>query len=55
MMRNMARLNCLLKLMALEIRGEASANEWARILRDNHLNHEGKPPPRRVVEGQLVR
>ena len=47
MFRNLHRLNCVLMLMLLELRGEASVSAWARILRDNHRAHEGKPPPRR--------
>ena len=52
--RNLHRLNCVLKLMAMQLRGEASVSVWARILRDNHTKHHGKPPPRRLHDGQLI-
>ena len=54
MFRNLHRLNCVLTLMLLELRGEASVSAWARILRENHRAHEGKPPPRRLHEGELL-
>ncbi len=53
--RNLPRLNALLKLVLLDLRGEADEGEWARILRENHPPHQGKPPPRRLVDGQLIR
>ena len=53
--RNLHRLNCVLKLMAIQLRGEASVSSWARILRDNHTKHHGKPPPRRLYDGQVIR
>jgi hypothetical protein len=52
--RNLHRLNCLLKLMAMELRGEASVTAWARVLRENHRTHEGKPPPRRQHDGEVI-
>jgi hypothetical protein len=52
--RNLHRLNCVLKLMTMELRGAASVSAWARSLRDNHRAHEGKPPPRRVHDGKLL-
>jgi hypothetical protein len=52
--RNLPRLNALLKLVLLDLRGEADEAEWARILRENHRSHHGKPPPRRLVDGQLI-
>ena len=54
MFHNLHRLNCVLTLMLLELRGEASVSAWARILRENHRAHEGKPPPRRLHEGELL-
>ena len=54
MFRNLHRLNCVLTLMLLELRGEASVAAWARILRENHRAHEGKPPPRRLHDGELL-
>ena len=54
MFRNLHRFNCLLTLMLLELRGEASVSAWARILRDNHRAHEGKPPPRPLHDGELL-
>lgn len=51
MFRNLHRLNCVL---TLELWGEASVSAWARILRDNHRAHEGKPPPRRLHDGELL-
>ena len=48
------RLNALLKLVLLDLRGEVDEAEWARILRENHRRHEGKPPPRRQVDGKLL-
>jgi hypothetical protein len=52
--RNLPRLNALLRLVLLDLRGEADEAEWARILRENHRSHHGKPPPRRLVDGQLI-
>ena len=54
MFRNLHRFNCLLTLMLLELRGEASVSAWARSLRDNHRAHEGKPPPRPLHDGELL-
>jgi hypothetical protein len=53
--RNLHRLNCLLKLFLIQLRGEASASAWARVLRENHRAHDGKPPPRRLYDGQVIR
>jgi MULE transposase domain len=50
--RNRARLDCVLKLMLLDLRGQASAPSWTHILRDNHKPHDGSPPPRRLVDGK---
>lgn len=52
--RNLHRLNSLLALMTFQLRGEASATSWARALRENHLQHQGKPPPRRLHDGQTL-
>jgi hypothetical protein len=40
--------------MTMELRGEASVTAWARVLRENHRAHEGKPPPRRLHDGDLL-
>lgn len=53
--RNLPRLNSLLKLMLLDLRGQADERQWARVLRENHLDHHGQPPPRRLVDGQLIK
>ena len=55
MFRNLPRLNSLLKLMLLDLRGDADETKWARILRTNHLHDHGQPPPRRLVDGQLIK
>lgn len=52
--RNLHRLNCVLKLMTMELRGEASVTAWARVLRENHRDHAGKPPPRRQHDGEVL-
>jgi hypothetical protein len=52
--RNLYRLNCVLTLMLLDLLGGASITAWTRILRDNHLRYEGKPPPQRVHDGDLL-
>lgn len=52
--RNLHRLNCVLKLMTMELRGEASVTAWARVLRENHRDHTGKPPPRRQHDGEVL-
>lgn len=52
--RNLPRLNWLLKLMMLHQLDEADEDDWALILRDNHLAHDGKPPPRRYTDGQVI-
>lgn len=49
--RNRSRLTCVLTLMLLQLRGNASVKAWTRILRDNHTRHDGKPPPRRQDDG----
>ena len=49
------RLNSILKLMLLDLRGQADESQWARILRENHLAYHGQPPPRRRVDGQLIK
>lgn len=53
--RNLPRLNSLLRLMLLDLRGQADESQWARILRENHLAHHGQPPPRRRIDGQINR
>lgn len=35
-------------------RGEASVTAWARVLRENHRDHAGKPPPRRQHDGEVL-
>jgi hypothetical protein len=50
--RNLNRLNDLLTLIHLHLTDRADEREWARILRENHLRHDGKPPPRRLVDGK---
>jgi hypothetical protein len=52
--RNLARLNDLLTLMHLHLNENADEREWARILRQNHIDHAGKPPPRRLVDGKTL-
>jgi hypothetical protein len=54
MFRNLHCLNYVLTPMLLELRGAASVTAWARILRENHRAHEGKPPPRRVHDGEVL-
>jgi hypothetical protein len=54
LMRNLPRLNSLLRLMAIELRGEADLRAWAQALSENHGDGAGKPP-RRHVEGKLLR
>jgi hypothetical protein len=41
--------------MTMQLRGEASTTAWARLLRDNHRVHDGKPPPRRLHDGELLK
>jgi hypothetical protein len=53
--RNLDRLNLLLKLFLLSLRGEADETEWARILRENHRAYRGRPPPRRVIDGRILK
>jgi hypothetical protein len=53
--RNLDRLNLLLKLMLIDLRGEADSVEWARILRENHARHHGHPPPRRKIDGKVLK
>jgi hypothetical protein len=47
-------LNRVLKLMTMELRGEASVTAWARVLRENHRDHAGKPPPRRQQDREVL-
>jgi hypothetical protein len=54
-LRNMDRLNDLLKLIQLKQMGSADEREWMRILRENHRDHNGKPPPRRLVDDPALR
>jgi hypothetical protein len=49
--RNPYRLNCVLRLMLMQLRGSCSVQSWARILGENHRHHDGKPPPRRHWDG----
>lgn len=49
--RNLPRLNSLLKLTRLDLRGQGDESQWPRILRENH---HGQPPPRLLVDGQLI-
>jgi hypothetical protein len=37
------------------LRGEAPTTAWARILRENHCAHDGKRPPRRLHDGELLK
>lgn len=53
--RNLHRLNCVLHLFLMQLRGEASASSWTRVLRENHRSHRGKPPPRRRYDGQVIK
>jgi hypothetical protein len=55
LMRNLPRLNSLLRLMAIELRGEADLATWTQILEEHHRARAGKPPPRRLVEGRLLK
>jgi hypothetical protein len=50
--RNPHRLNCVLRLMLMHLRGSCSVQSWARILGENHRYHDGKPPPRRHWDGK---
>lgn len=34
--------------------GEASVTAWARVLRENHRDHAGKPPPRRQQDREVL-
>jgi hypothetical protein len=52
---NLPRLNHLLTLMQLQVTGEADAAVYARLLRENHERHHGKPPPRRLHDGVGLR
>jgi hypothetical protein len=36
------------------VRGEASVTAWARVLRENHRDHAGKPPPRHQHDGEVL-
>jgi hypothetical protein len=44
-----------MKLTLLDLRGQADETQWARILRESHIADHGQPPPRRLVDGQLVK
>jgi len=55
LMRNLPRLNSLLRLMAIELRGEADLDVWTQILEEHNRARAGKPPPRRLVEGRLLK
>lgn len=52
--RNLHRLNCVLRLFLLQLRGEASVSAWARVLRENHRAYRGQPPPRRRYDGIVI-
>jgi hypothetical protein len=52
---NLPRLNSLLALVQLHLLKLDDPNEYARILRDNHLAHNGTPPPRRKHDGAGLR
>lgn len=52
--RNPYRLNCVLRLFLMQLRGACSLQSWARILRENHKRHRGNPPPRRVYDGKRL-
>lgn len=32
----------------------ASVTAWARVLRENHRDHAGKPPPRRQQDREVL-
>lgn len=49
-LRNMDRLNHLLVLFQLDQLGMADPHWWAHVLHEQHLGHEGEPPPRRLVD-----
>ncbi|MBA3400400.1 MAG: hypothetical protein H0U05_00275 [Actinobacteria bacterium] len=48
---NLARLNCLLNLVHLHLLGLDDPAAYARLMRENHLRHEGSAPPRRAIDG----
>ena len=50
--RNPHRLNCVLRLFLMQLRGACSLASWARILRENHKRYRGNPPPRRLFDGK---
>jgi hypothetical protein len=52
--RNLERLSWLLKLMMLHQLGEADEDDWALILKENHIAYHGKPPPRRSCDGKVI-
>jgi hypothetical protein len=52
---NLPRLNELLKLIQLHLLRLDDPNNYARILRENHLAHAGSPPPRRRHDGAGLR
>jgi hypothetical protein len=43
--RNLPRLNSLLTLMLLDLRGEADETQMGAHLRENHIAYHGQPPP----------
>jgi hypothetical protein len=49
-LRNMDRLTDLVVLMQLAQLELDDAHAWTRILHDQHLDHAGRPPPRRGVD-----
>jgi hypothetical protein len=48
---NLPRLNALLTLVHLHLLRLDDPNDYARILRENHVAHHGTPPPRRQHDG----
>lgn len=48
--KNLRRVEHLLVLAQLHQMGHADEREWALVLRANHLEHAGTPPPRRRVD-----
>ena len=49
-LKNMQRFGHLLVLAQLHQMGYADERDWAVLLRKNHLDHAGTPPPRRLVD-----
>ncbi len=54
-LKNMDRVSHLLVLAQLRQMGYADEREWALVPRDNHLAHQGSPPPRRLVDDPALR